>query len=198
MVDLPWELVQWIVEYCPLYSRYVIMMCCKKFSQVDWSRFCKVYRLRDQTKNALKQLIKNDYCIHWSLSKRPRFVWCLNSNKALYVWTPKTKAWTCGPTFSSLYFKEYRFLDFVRHVSVQLGLSTPCVRRHKYETCVVAHLSESQRPKTFLNIQGQRKIRSSWSLCFKKKNVRWVRAFLEFGISGSVLKIRVRSLEFFV
>ena len=76
MVVLPWDTILCIVECCSLESRYVIMMCCKALSNIDWSRFCEHYRLPERTKYALRQLITRDYCVNWSLSRRQNFVWC--------------------------------------------------------------------------------------------------------------------------
>lgn len=198
MVVLPWDTILCIVECCSLESRYVIMMCCKALSNIDWSRFCERYGLPERTKYALRQLITRDYCVNWSLSRRQNFVWCQHSNRALFVWTPRTKLWCYGPSFTSLYFKEYRFVDFIRHVSMAFKLLTPCVKRYKCDTCISVQIWKTQKPKTFLNVNGHRKNRSSWDLCFKKKNMQWVRALLEFGIVESRLKLRVRNLEFFV
>lgn len=190
---IPWDVLKYIGHFCPLHSRYQLMMTCKQFSVIDWTRFVNHYQLTDE--HQIKPLITKDYCTEWKLKIKESLVWSLNLNKPLHIWSPKTNQWYTNPLYVSMYFLNWRFLYFIRHLGNEFTLRTPSIRRLNWRLAVHARVWFSSHVQTYIIKHGQRKKRQLWRHLLKKKNLK-ARCLLEFRVLQQSVKLTVREIEF--
>ena len=190
---IPWDVLKYIGHFCPLQSRYQLMMTCKQFSVIDWTRFVNHYQLSDE--HQIKPLITKDYCTEWKIKIKQSLVWSLNLNTPLHIWSPKTNQWYTTSLYVSMYFLNWRFLNFIRHLGNEFTLRTPCIRRRKHQMAVHARVWFSSHVQTYIIKHGQRKKRQLWRHLLKKKNLK-ARCLLEFRVLQQSVKLTVREIEF--
>lgn len=192
---IPWDVLKYIGYFCPLQSRYRLMMTCKEFSVVDWSLFLKHYQLSDE--HQIKPLITKDYCTEWKISIRRSLVWSLNLNAPLRIWTPKTTIWYTNSLYVAIYFLNWRFLDFIRYLGNELALKTPSIQHRNRQMAVNVRLWRSRTVPSYVIKHGQRKKRRLWQHQFTKKPQQ-VRCLLEFRVLCLVRNLQpsVREIEF--
>lgn len=192
---IPWDVVQYMAHFCSLRARYRLMMTCKGLSLVDWSGFLKRYRLSDE--HQIKPLITKDYCTAWKVNIQRSLVWSLNLEAPLRIWSPKTTIWYTNALYVSVYFLNWRFLNFVRHLGNELALKTPSIQRRNRQRAVNVRLWRSRTVPSYVIEHGQRKKRRLWERQFTKKPQQ-VRCLLEFQALRLVSSLQpsVMELEF--
>lgn len=200
---LPWELLHIICNYCPLDSRYQWMSTCKAFSKVDWQRFGSTYMLSPCSKSQLQHLLAKAYSADWQLRRYQDHIWTDNLNEPLNVWSPWSTVWHMNTTSAAIFFRQWRFLEFVRYTGRMLHLKMPCIRKRLNEQGVRVYVWKNQRIHTMVTIAQSnplvRKPRTKWQFLFKRKNTQKVRALLSFRIlPDQSVRLKVKQLEFLV
>ena len=129
---IPWEVLELISTICCLTSRYTLSITCRSFSQIDWKSFHTTYLLDTCSKSILKRLIQKDYNMKWSMKKRLNTIWSEHLDKPLAIWSPWTSVCHGQKNIAFyLFFREYRFLDFIRQIGLQFKVKTLCIQKYK-------------------------------------------------------------------
>lgn len=192
---IPWEVLKFLSTFCCLSSRYTLSITCRSFSRIDWKSFHTTYCLDICSKSILKRLIKQDYNNEWSMSVRLNTIWLNNLNKPLVVWSP----WTTVFHGSNLFFREFRFLNFIRNVGLQFKIKTRCIQRYNNEKTVRITIWPSSRVSTYIIKNNQRKKRSSYKPFLNKtKKFKKMKVLIQFNFLKGHLKLCVQEIEFFV
>lgn len=192
---IPWEVLKYIGQFCTLVARYRLMMTCKDFSNIDWTIFLKKYKLSDKAQ--IKPLITKEYSTDWKINIKRSLVWSLNLNAPLHIWSPNTTSWHTNSLYVSIFFYNWRFLNFIRHIGNNLSLKTPCIQKRDYQKYVNARIWSGKSVQTYVIKNGQRKKRRLWQNQFNKKH-RKVRCLLQFRVLEQSVKLSVHELEFSV
>ena len=200
---LPWEMLDIICKFCPLESRYCWMLTCKAFSKVDWQRFGSTYMLSPCSKSQLKHLMAKAYSADWCLRRHREHVWSDNLNEPLTVWSPWSTVWYMNATSATIFFRKWRFLEFVRCTGRLLNLKMSCIRKRFHEQGVRVCVWKNQRVHAMATIADSdpvvRKPRAKWEYVFKRKKTQKVRALLSFRIlPDQTVRLKVKRLEFLV
>ena len=197
---IPWEVLEFISTFCCLASRYTLSITCQTFSNIDWKSFHTTYSLEECSKSILKRLIQQDYNTEWSVSNRLNTIWSEHLNKPLTIWSPWTSI--CHGqknTAFYLFFREYRFLEFIRQLGLQFKVKTSCVQKYKNNKSVKITIWPSKRIPTYIFKNKIRKKRSSYKYFLnKEKKFRKTRVQMHFGLVKNHLKLVVNEIEFLI
>jgi len=197
---LPWEVIRFICEFCPLSARYVMMSSCKYFKTVEWPNFGRRYGLTPGTKYQIKTLVTKGYSNAWHIVQKNNSVWSMNLNRPLLVWSPWSTMWFQTTAYTSVFFREYLFLKFIRYVGAHLKLKTRCIQRRQRELGVRIRVWKNARLKDCHIIQNSTRCRRvDWQFLFKRTRTRKVRALMSFRVAPDTsLRLVVQCLEFLV
>jgi len=205
MPDLPFELLWIIVRFCPLRQRGVVASLSKShfpFSLADWHSHAKRYSI-EPTKESLLALVRRDFRVQVSISRRLNLLWSEHFGAPLVVWSPWTlqrfsRVLRCNSIM--LLFRQNRFISFVRDLARVHGLKTTgLIRRHDGDEVIKCYIVHTiKRMEMVINKRNKttrryclQNIKGNWLLPYNK-----TRALLEFCVSFGRLRLKVRKLEF--
>lgn len=197
-MSLPWEVLGYICEFCDLGARYRMSLVCHSFKwrAQDWQAHCRLYQL-DASRCQLRRLICHDYSQEWCLHLRNAHIWSDHLNKPLKVWTPFTKTQSINGNKASLYFKEIRFLNFMRHLGYHLELKLLYVLRRRMNTMVAAiTVWDVNQIACAVRSAGKWRQRRATKRYFESSQYQKVRALIEFRVANRALKPHVRQVQF--
>jgi len=198
---LPLEVVNIIVSFCQLCTRYRCSFLAKTlfpFSTSDWTKYGRQYRIGNATRLSLKSLLDRDYAAQTHISLRLNRFWSQHFRAPLLVWSPWTIKKCCRKQEHKmeLFFREYRFVNFVRQLGRVHNVRTPCIRKKWSDDCVATTIWCRSRKRLEMTFYKRKKKRKRFCVETSLKSYERTRALLEFRIVHGQLSLYVQQLEF--
>jgi len=200
-MSIPIDVLNIILRYCNLKIRYQCSLLSKKyfpFDEHDWLFYGKHYNLENASRGDLKSLLQRDYRSQFSITHRLNSLWSLHFKAPLVVWSPWTISRYCVRynTKMDFYFREYRFVNFVRELAKRFRLKTSCLRKKNLYTCVVSTVWLTTTKRLSMKFYPSGHVRYNAKHFLKSYSKS--RALLYFASVHGQLALRVQKLEFLV
>ena len=198
---IPTDVLFVILEYCCLKMRYRFSVLNKSyfpFIHRDWLNYGNCYHLKKKTRRDLQMLIQKNYRSQIYISRRVNSLWSNHLDSPLIIWSPWTVRRYSIRSLKKMdfYFREIRFVEFVRELGKRFGLKTKCLRKRDSDTCVVCTIWQSDNRR--LPMLFYPSFRKRYNMHTFLKSYTRSRALIKFGVVQNQLILRVQKLEFWV
>jgi hypothetical protein len=195
---IPIECIRIIVSYCRLKQRYSWSVVHREFEfqTSDWVRFARYYQTPTQTRDQVKDICQRHFRAQTRFELRRCHLWSLHMNEPLRVWTPWTTRTLCTVVEHGfkLVFRYFRFVDFIRELSVRFGLKMRCLNSMTSDG-VPVFVNKRPIPMVYIKNTHRRK-KIHFASAFKR--FQEVRVLIALHVHQQNLYLRPRRLEFFV
>jgi hypothetical protein len=191
-MELPYEILYYICDFCMLKERYRWSLCSKEFSIKTWCLFCRRFKARDRLH--LKDVLLRE-CAS-SFEKRFNHIWSNHLCEPLRLWTPWTTGKYCsrGTKYCKIFFRNITYVDFARSLVEQFNLHFS-FRARRGDLGVAIYIWDKAVPMVYLP-RNERKIHMSSA--FKMKPTDLTRALVEYRLYNDKLRLHVLKLEFLI
>jgi len=198
---LPLDVVRIIVQFCPLQTRWFCSFLSRlyfPFSEKDWIAHGRRFQLT--TRQQLRLLYERNYRSRLSISRRLNLLWSNHFQVPLAIWSPWTIKRFCRRSLKRMdfYFREYRFVLFVRELGQKYKIKTPCLRKINLHDCVHSTIWFSTTKRLEMVVHNNNSTKKRYCVESSLKSYAKTRALFEFRIVQGQLVLKIRKLEFWV